>query len=372
MPAPGTDATRAHRPGVTGCHDAGMTETMTAYRIVEWGHRPELVEIPVPTPGPGEVLLEVAGNGLCHSDVGMSAMPAAIGEAIGWSVPFTLGHEIAGRVVDLGPGTTGIAVDTPVAVVSPRSCGRCRWCARGQDNNCDASVVGRGYGMDGGLARYVIVQSVRELVPLSALEPVLAGPLTDAGATSYHAVRRCLPRISAGGSAVVIGAGGLGAFAVQHLLALSPARVVVVDPAAGRRDYALELGAQHAIHGVDGSTIAQLSELLPTGADAVLDFVGTDLTVDVGLRSTSKGGVFALVGAGGGGVDGRLFDRLPRDGEIFTFQAPTIADTLDVLALADAGRLRVDVDLYPLARVAEAYDAMERGVLRGRAVVTPD
>lgn len=348
-----------------------MERTMTAYRIVEWGRAPELVEVPIPSPGPGEILVEVAGNGLCHSDVGMASMPGAIGEAIGWKVPFTLGHEVGGRVAALGTGVVGIGVGDAVAVMSPRSCGRCSWCARGADNNCDDSIVGRGYGMDGGLARFMVVQSARELIPLRTLDPLVAGPLTDAGATSYHAVRRCLHRIPPAGSAVVIGAGGLGAYAVQHLRELTTAQIVVVDPSSARRDYAVELGAHHVIDGVDESTIGAVLTHLGGGADAVLDFVGIDSTIDAGLRCTGKGGAFALVGAGHGSLTGTLFDRLPRDGEVFTFQAPTIADTLDVLALADDGRLRVDVDLYPLDRVAEAYEAMERGELRGRAVVTP-
>lgn len=348
-----------------------MERNMTAYRIVDWGRPPELVDVPVPVPGPGEILVEVAGNGLCHSDVGMAAMPGSIGEAIGWRVPFTLGHEVGGRVAALGTGVVGVDEGAPVAVMSPRSCGRCSWCARGADNNCDAAIVGRGYGMDGGLARYMLVQSARELVPLRTLDPVVAGPLTDAGATSYHAVRRALPRLPPAGRAVVIGAGGLGAFAVQHLLALTTAEIVVVDPSAVRRDYALGLGAHHALDGVDEDTVRAVTAAIGGPADAVFDFVGIDSTIDVGLRCTGKGGAFALVGAGSGALKGPMFDRLPRDGEVFTFQAPTIADTLDVIALADDGRLRIDVDLYPLDRVAEAYEAMERGELRGRAVVTP-
>jgi len=348
-----------------------MERTMPAYRIVEWGRAPELTEVAVPSPAAGQVLVEVAGNGLCHSDVGMSAMPGAIGEAIGWKVPFTLGHEVGGRIAALGAGVTGWSEGDAVAVVSPRSCGRCRWCARGEDNNCEDSLVGRGYGMDGGLARYMIVHSVRELVPLRVLDPVLAGPLTDAGATSYHAVRRALGRIHPGGRAVVIGAGGLGAFAVQHLRELTAAELVVIDPSANRREYALELGAHRALEGIDETTVDDLRRELAGSADAVFDFVGTDPTIDLGLTLTARGGAFALVGAGNGSLSGQLFGRLPRDGEVFTFQAPTIADTLDVFALADAGRLRIDVDMYPLERAAEAYEAMERGELRGRAVVTP-
>ena len=349
-----------------------MSEMMKAWRIVEWEHAPELVDVPVPRPGPGEVLVRVAGNGLCHSDVGMAVAPGAFMEPLGWRVPFTLGHEVGGHVAELGPGALGFEIGDPVAVISPHSCGHCIWCARGQDNNCDDSLVGRGYGIDGGLARFVLVSSTRELVRLRTLDPVVAGPLTDAGATSYHAVKRAIPRIPPGGSAVVIGAGGLGAFAIQHLLALTSAQIVAVDVSADRLAYARELGAHHTIAGVDDDTTSEIVRLLGGGANAVFDFVGIDDTITHGLQSTHKAGAFALVGAGGGMARGSLFDKLPRDGEAFSFQAPTIADTLEVIALAESGSLRVDVDLFPLDRVAEAYERMEAGELRGRAVVVPD
>ena len=346
---------------------------MKAYRIIEWEHAPELVEAPVPEPGPGQVLVAVAGNGLCHSDAMMSQMPGAIGEAIGWKVPFTLGHEVGGRVASLGAGVTGFSEGDPVAVISPRSCGHCTWCVRGEDNNCADSMAGRGYGLDGGLASYVLVSSARELVKLSTLDPVVAGPLTDAGATSYHAVKRALHRIRPGGTAVVIGAGGLGSYAVQHLLTLTAARVVAIDPVAERLAYATELGAHVTMEGVNSDTAREVLALTGDGADAVFDFVGVDSTILAGLRSTRRGGAFALIGAGMGSLPKvSLYDLLPKDGEVFTFQASTIADALDVIALADAGRIRVDVDLFPLDRVAEAYEAMEAGTLRGRAVVVPD
>jgi len=346
---------------------------MKAYRVVEWEHPPELVDAPVPAPGPGQVVVAVAGNGLCHSDAMMSRMPAAIGESIGWQVPFTLGHEVGGRVASLGAGVTGLSEGDPVAVISPRSCGHCNRCVRGEDNNCAESLSGRGYGLDGGLASYVLVSSARELVKLATLDPVVAGPLTDAGATSYHAVKRALPRIRPGGTVVVLGAGGLGSYAVQHLLALTAARVVAVDPVPARLDYATELGAHVAIEGVTRDTVGQILALESDGADAVLDFVGIGPTIKAGLRSTRKGGVYGLVGAGLGDLgNAALYNLLPKDGEVFTFQAPTIADTLDVIALAEGGRIRSDVDLFPLDRVTDAYEAMEAGTLRGRAVVVPD
>ena len=97
-----------------------MTEMMKAYRIVEWEHAPELTEAPVPEPGPGEVVVRVAGNGLCHSDVGMAQMPGAIADMIGWKVPFTLGHEVGGHVAMVGAGVTAF-VEVMLLLSSPRT-----------------------------------------------------------------------------------------------------------------------------------------------------------------------------------------------------------------------------------------------------------
>ena len=325
----------------------------------------------MPEPGPGQVLVAVAGNGLCHSDALMSQMPGAIGESIGWKVPFTLGHEIGGRVASLGAGVSGFAEGDPVAVISPSSCGHCTFCVRGEDNNCADSLVGRGYGRDGGLASYVLVSSTRELVKLTTLDPVSAGPLTDAGATSYHAVKRALPDPT--------GRHGRGdrCRRTRQLRRAAPAGPDLGPggrhrPGARTAGLCRRTGCPRHPGGRRLDTAGEVLALTGDGADAVFDFVGIGPTIRAGLRSTRRGGAFALIGAGQGGLpDVSLYDILPKDGEVFTFQASTIADALDVIALADSGRIRADVDLFPLDRVAEAYEAMEAGTLRGRAVVVP-
>ena len=346
---------------------------MMAYRLVEWERSPEPVEVDVPRPGPGELLVRVAGNGLCHSDIAMGQIPAAIGVALGWQMPFTLGHEVGGWVAELGAGVTGLEAGDPVALVSPSSCGACSWCVRGQDSACPHGGVGRGYGRDGGLAPYVLVGSTRAVIPLGALDPMVAGPLTDAGATSYHAVRRVLPKLVPGSTAVVIGAGGLGSFAVQFLATLSPARVVAVDTSPARREFAREMGAHDVLTGVDDSTSEQLRELTRgEGVEVVLDFVGIDATIAAGLASVRKAGAFALVGAGGGTFGRPWFGGLPNEADIFCFQGSSISDARDVLALAAGGLVRSVVDVFPFSRVQEAYAQLDAGGLRGRAVVTPD
>jgi propanol-preferring alcohol dehydrogenase len=345
---------------------------MLAYRLLEWEEPPQLVETPVPRPGPGEILVKVAGNGLCHSDVAMRQIPGSIGRAFGWHMPFTLGHEIAGWVDELGKGVSGLSAGNPVALISPKSCGGCWYCVRGLDSACTEGGAGRGYGRDGGLAEYVVANAPRDVIKLRTLDPVTAGPLTDAGATSYHAVSRVSPKLAPGSVAVVIGAGGLGSFAVQFLRVLSPTRVVAVDTNPDRLAFARELGAHDVVAGVGDSTIDELMALTGgQGAEVVLDFVGIDDTIGAGLAALRPTGSFAVIGAGGGTFKRPWYGGLAREAEIFTFQGSTIAHAHEVMALAEAGLIRNEVDLFPMQQVGEAYEKLDRGQLRGRAVVTP-
>ncbi|WP_436535388.1 alcohol dehydrogenase catalytic domain-containing protein [Actinoplanes sp. HUAS TT8] len=322
---------------------------MRAYRMTGWDRPPEHCEVAEPAPGPGQVLVRVAGCGLCRSDLTMRRMPRAAGERLGWRMPFTLGHETAGWLPD----------GTPVALVTAASCGTCRLCVRGMDNACPRGLTGRGYGLDGGLADYVVADR-RGVLPLGGLDPRHAGPLTDAGATAYHAVRRARPRIAPGGTAVVVGAGGLGAFAVQFLRILTGARVVAVDVSDSRRAYAESVGAHSCL---DAATS------LTGKADVVLDFVGTDETIGAGIAAVRPGGAYGLIGSAGGRLQRPWFGTLPADGEVFTFQGSSIADAQEVIALAGAGLIRNQVQEFPFDRTTEAYEMLAAGTLTGRAVV---
>jgi len=349
------------------------TRTMRAYRMTEWLRAPQAVEMGVPEPGPGQVLVKVAGCGLCHSDLAMRQLPRNIGQLLGWSMPYTLGHETGGHVAAFGGDVAGFSEGDAVVLAAGTSCGACWYCLRGLDNSCPIGLAGRGYGRDGGLADYVLVDHPRGLLTVNSLDPRTAGPLTDAGATAYHAVRRALPRIVPGGTAVVFGAGGLGAFAVQFLRILTAARVVAVDSKPARLEYARELGAHETLVGVNESTETDLRALTDgRGADAVLDFVGVDATIAAGVAAVRPGGAFGLVGASGGKLDSAWYGNLPKDGEIFTFQGSTIADAQEVIALADAGMIRNDVEEFSFDDVGEAYAKLETGSLRGRAVIVPE
>ena len=339
--------------------------TMTAFRMIEWGEPPQYQDIPVPEPGPGDVRVRIAGVGLCHTDIHF--LHARKG-AFPYDPPFTLGHENGGWVDEVGAGVIDLDPGTPVLVALGPRCWRCIQCLSGRDNLCRNRTSGRGWGKDGGLAEYLVVPR-RELVTLSSLDPRTVGPLADAGLTPYHAVRRVAPKLAAPATAIVIGAGGLGGYAIQYLKLFTAARIVAVDTAPHRLSRALELGADDVIESHDDIP-AVLQELTAgRGAEAVFDFVGTDATLTTALSLTCPGGALAIVGAGGGSV-GVGWGSLPPLCEVAIEFGGTTADLHAVVALAEGGKLQMDVQQFPFAEVAEAYARVESGELAGRAVVT--
>jgi alcohol dehydrogenase, propanol-preferring len=175
------------------CNEVTLNqETMPAVRLLRWRSEPELVAVPVPEPGPGEVLLKVEAAGLCHSDLHLMEWPAG---TVPYTLPFTLGHETAGTVVAFGPGAHRVSPGDRVLVYARWGCGTCWPCLQGMENLCETAAGelgghGGGVGRDGGLAEYMVVPSARYLVPIGDLDPVAAAPLTDAALTSYHAIKR--------------------------------------------------------------------------------------------------------------------------------------------------------------------------------------
>ena len=347
-----------------------MTATMTAYRMLNWREKPQKAEVEVPKPAAGQVLIKVAGVGVCGSDPKMRYIPKEAGEMLSWHMPFTLGHEVGGWIEEVGKGVTGFEKGNAVVLQSSHSCGGCSYCLEGADLNCREGHFGRGYGRDGGLAKYVLVEHPREIIKINSLDPLTAGPLTDAGSTAYHGVRRLLPKLKHGSTAVVIGVGGLGSFAVQFMKVLSPARVIAIDANSARLEYMKELGVDEVINSGDGTGTEQLSKLLGgEGAAAVMDFVGIDETIEMGVDCLRKGGSFGLIGSNGGTLKREWYNTLPKDGEIFTYEGATIIDTQEVIALAEAGKIRNDVDLYSFDEVDQVYAKLARGQLQGRAVI---
>ncbi|HQV57547.1 MAG TPA: alcohol dehydrogenase catalytic domain-containing protein [Ilumatobacteraceae bacterium] len=345
-----------------------MTETMRAFQLVAWDRPAEFREVPIPQPGPGEVLVKIGGVGLCHTDEMFFHAPPG---AFPYPLPFTLGHENAGWVAELGAGTedSGLHVGDAVIVYASSPCGRCPFCVAGAENNCPQAWIGRGFGHDGGLAEFMLVSNVDWLVPLGDLDPRTVGPLCDAGTTSFHAVQRCRSALDDDrATAVVIGAGGLGGYAIQWIKLLSSAKVIAVDLERHRLDYAEELGADETLI-ADATTVDRILELTDgLGAEAVLDFVGVDDSLATAVRVGKRLGTIGIVGAGGGTLT-MQWGSIPFECSLWYMQASTINDLGEVVKLAQSGKVRVDVEPFDFEHTADAYAAMSAATTKSRAVV---
>jgi propanol-preferring alcohol dehydrogenase len=290
-----------------------------------------------------------------------------------WTTPFTIGHENAGWIEALGAGVDGLEIGTPVAVYGPWGCGRCRRCMEGRENYCELSDritgAGGGLGLDGGMAPLMKLDA-RHIVPLESLDPVAAAPLTDAGLTPYHAIKRSLHLLGPGSSAVVIGVGGLGHMAVQILNACSPATVIAVDRHVEPLALAQHLGALHCVEAGDnaGEEIRELTR--GKGVDVVLDLVGSDDTLALGASVTRSLGHITLVGIAGGSLPVSFFSPRYEVSVASTYWGSR-PELMEVIALAEAGKIRADVQRFTLEDAAAAYDAMAAGTLHGRAVIVP-
>jgi alcohol dehydrogenase, propanol-preferring len=323
---------------------------MRAVRLTAWQRPPQLCELPEPTAPPGGVVLEVRAAGLCHSDLHLMHWPEG---ALPYTLPFTLGHEVAGTVVEIGPAATGVTPGDEVVV-----------------HGCWDPGPSLGLGCDGGLADQVAVLDARYLVPAAGLDLVRAAPLTDAALTPYHAIRAALPRLRPGTTTVVIGIGGLGHVAVQLLRLLARTRIVAID----RRPEALALargaGADEALDagGLDGPALR--AEIGPAGAAFVMDCVGTDPTMRLAAAAVRAGGHVAIVGVGGGTFPMR-FGTVPFEATVTFPHWGTRDELVDVVALARTGDLALEVEPVALEGVVDAYARLERGEVSGRVVAVP-
>jgi propanol-preferring alcohol dehydrogenase len=355
--------------------DLSRRRHMKAFQFVEWQKPGEIREVPVPEPGPGQVLIKVGGAGACHSDLHIMEWP---GGMLPWELPFTLGHENAGWVEKLGAGVSGFSVGDPVAVYGPWGCGHCYQCVQGVETYCENAATtnggagGGGLGLNGGMAEYMLVPSARSLVPLDTLHPREAAPYTDAALTPYHAIKRSLHKLTPRSSVVVIAVGGLGHMAVQILKAMSVAQIIAVDVAQEKLDLAKKVGADHAVLSTDPDAVAKIRELTHgRGAEVVLDFVGLEPTIALGSKLLALTGDFTVVGIGMGNINWN-FMALPYEVNLTSTYWGTRSELIEVLALAESGKLKGHMTYYPLEKAAEVYELLHAGKINGRAVITPN
>lgn len=313
-------------------------------------------ETTTPTPGAGQVLMEVAGCGVCRSNLHLVEGDWVDGGVPAIS-PIIPGHEVTGRVAAIGEGVEGFAIGDPVGV-QPLwwTCEECEFCTSDREQLCHDRVI-TGEHVNGGYGEFMLANAAHTYHVPTNLDLVEAAPLFCPGITGYGAVEKL--NVRPGDRVGVFGIGGVGHLAMQFAL-LTGATVVAVARSAEHREVALELGAHEVI---DASAVDP-GEVLEDSLDAVLTFAPSDEVTEQALRALKWGGT--------------LVSGVPLTIESFHFnKAQTIKasilgsrkDMNEVLRLASEGKVRTVVDRFPLEDAAHALELLAAGQLRSRAVL---
>ena len=340
---------------------------MKAVRLHGYHQHPVVEEVPEPTVrGPLDVVVKIGGAGVCRTD--LHIIEGQWADAMAPTLPYTLGHENAGWIHEVGSTVTNVAVGDTVILHPTPTCGLCRACRAGQDMHCsDSSFPGLSH--DGGMAEYLLT-SARACVKLDpSTRPQDVAALADAGITAYHAVRKALPLLYPGTTAVVIGAGGLGHIGIQCLAALTAARVVVVD----RNPDALKLAEQIGAHDTvvaDGNHVGAVTDLTGGGADVVFDFVAEQGAEQDGFAMTRPAGSYYVIGYGGT-LNVTTLDIISTERNIVGNIVGTYNELAELMALAQSGKVTLHTRTYPMDAAVEAFQDLDGGRVRGRAILVP-
>jgi D-arabinose 1-dehydrogenase-like Zn-dependent alcohol dehydrogenase len=351
---------------------------MKSYDVVEFRAPLKLAERPTPKPEGTEVLVRTLAAGVCHSDIHIWEGEYDLGGGRklnvrdrGMTPPFTMGHEIVGEVVALGPGAAGTRIGDRRLVHPWIGCGDCLVCRKGEEQLCLRPRF-LGVHKPGGYADHVLVPHPRYLVGFGSLTPEQAAPYACSGVTTYGALRKIDPAVRAGEPVVLIGAGGLGLMAITILKAMGGHGAISVDIDAKKREAALKAGALAAIDGGAPDAAQQVKAATKGGAYGVIDFVGSGTTARLGIDALAKGGRYIIVGLFGGDITlSTLF--LPwRAIAIQGSYVGSLGELKELMTLVTAGKVPpIPVTRHPLHEASATLEKLHRGEVIGRAVLTP-
>jgi propanol-preferring alcohol dehydrogenase len=352
---------------------------MISYEVQAFGAPLVRTERPTPVPQGDEVLVRVLAAGVCHSDLHIwhGSYDLGHGKTLnmadrGLKLPVTLGHEIAGEVVALGPQATGVRVGQKVVVFPWLGCGQCKVCERGDENLC---LAGRSLGVyqPGGYADHVLAPHARYLVDMGSLTPAHAAPYACSGLTTYSGIKKFAPRTFKDETLVLVGAGGLGLMAILIAKALGGAGVVVIEPDASKRAAAIQASAQAAFDPNAPDCAAAVRQAAGGAVWMVLDCVGSSQTVELGLGLLTKGGHLVQIGLFGGHVD------LPTPSQALraiTYQGTYVGnlrELKELLQLVQTSQMPpVPTTCMHFSRAFSALIDLEQGKAIGRQVLTPE
>jgi D-arabinose 1-dehydrogenase-like Zn-dependent alcohol dehydrogenase len=327
-------------------------------------------ELPDPVAGAGEAVARVlaCGSGLTIQHVKAGRLPVRF--------PRVIGHEIAGEIVQIGPGVTSLAVGDAVTAYAYLNCGHCRWCLSNLEPLCENT--GGGVGMvgmscDGGYAEYIRLPARIFLKLPEGLDykrsPAEAGVVADAIATPYKVLSRA--QVKAGETVAVFGAGG-GVGIHQVMLAKwARARVIAVEIAAGKLDACRKAGADEVVNAADGNVVEALLDLTGArGVDVAIDYVSVTSTLEAAAGSLARRGRMVTLGGAGQTFQASAFDMLYKEQSLLGSRYVTRREILDAFDLVARGEIRPLVsDVRPWTEAEAVHARLECGETVGRAAL---
>ncbi len=325
-----------------------------------------------------EVTLRITHCGMCHSDVHIREGGFDMGggklssfERAGVTLPVTMGHEIVGEVVEIGPDVKGLALGQHVVAYPWIGCGECATCARGDDHLCVKAARNLGIQAPGGYADVLRISHERYLVPIGALEPARAATFACAGITALGGIRK-LPVLGADDYVVIIGCGGVGMTGVALLSAMSKVRIVAVDPDPAKREAALAHGASLAFDPGIADAVKTIGKACAGNVAAAIDFVGSETSASLAVNLVRRTGLVVIVGLFGGEFKMPLPMFALKSITITGSYVGSLNDLRELVALAQREALpQIPLDIRPMASVNEALDDLTHGRIVGRVVLQP-
>jgi propanol-preferring alcohol dehydrogenase len=339
-----------------------MTQTMKAAVVRAFGKPLTIEDVPIPTPGPGEVLVKVIACGVCHTD-----LHAANGD---WPVkpspPFIPGHEVAGVVAALGAGVTTLKEGDAVGVAWLHdACQHCEYCETGWETLCE-SQHDTGYSVNGGFAEYVIASAafVARLpanVDFAAIAPILC-----AGVTTYKGLKETEAR--PGEWVAISGVGGLGHVAIQYAKAMG-LHVAALDIAADKLALARAAGADFAVDARSPDAVDQVIKVTGGGAHGVLVTAVSPPAFAQALNLVRRRGTISLVGLPPGEFPTPIFPVVLKRITIRGSIVGTRRDLDEAVAFAAEGKIHAQITKAPLSDINSIFDRLKAGQIEGRMVL---
>ncbi|MEO8855883.1 MAG: alcohol dehydrogenase [Burkholderiaceae bacterium] len=348
------------------------------WAFTSWGGALESREYKLPDIAGHEVTLRVTHCGMCHSDLHIRAGGFDMGggrfsslERAGTKLPVTMGHEIVGEVVEVGPDVESARVGERVIVYPWIGCGECPTCARGDEHLCNRAARNMGLQVPGGYADLARVAHERYLVPVGTLDPARAATFACAGITALSAIRK-LPELTSEDWVAVVGCGGVGMTAVALLSATSKARIVAIDPDPAKREAALSHGAAAAYDSTPADAAKVIGKACSGNIAGAIDFVGAESSSALAVGLVRRAGRVVIVGLFGGEFRMPLPMFALRSLAITGSYVGSLPDLRELVALAQRVKLpEIPLDLRPLKTVNQALDDLGKGRVVGRVVLQP-